>query len=83
VAYLARDGRADAIMLCVGTQLFQIALEDHELAQVRACARAQGRAVADFARDALLSATAAQATRRETLLRVARISHALNQRLAQ
>jgi len=26
---------------------------------------------------------AAQATRRETLLRVARISHALNQRLAQ
>ena len=70
-------------MLCVGKQLLQIALEDHELAQVQACAQAQGRAVADFARDALLSAAVAQATRRETLLRVARISHALNQRLAQ
>ena len=70
-------------MLCVGTQMLQVALEDHELAQIQASAQARGRSLQDYARDTLLTAATAQATRRDTLLRVIRISDALNQRLAQ
>jgi hypothetical protein len=70
-------------MLCVGKQMLQVALEEHELAQIQASAQAQGRSLQDYARDMLLTAAAAQATRRETLLRVIRISDALNQRLAR
>jgi len=71
------------MMLGVGKQMLQVALEDHELAQIQASARAQGRSVPDYARDTLLTAASAQATRRETLLRVIRISDALNRRLGQ
>jgi hypothetical protein len=80
---LARSYLVDAIMLGVGKQLLQVALEDHELAQIQASAQAQGRSLQDYARDTLLTAAMAQATRRGTLHRVIRISDALNQRLAQ
>lgn len=70
-------------MLSVGKQMLQVALEDHELAQIQASAQAQGRSLQDYARDTLLAAATDQATRRDTLLRVIRISDALNQRLAQ
>jgi hypothetical protein len=80
---LARSHLVDAIMLCVGKQMLQVAMEEHELAQIQASAQAQGRSLQDYARDTLLTAAAAQATRRETLLRVIRISDALNQRLAR
>jgi hypothetical protein len=70
-------------MLLVGKQMLQVALEDHELAQIQASAQAQGRSLQDYARDTLLTAATNQATRRDTLLRVIRISDALNQRLAQ
>jgi hypothetical protein len=70
-------------MLSVGKQMLQVALEDHELAQIQASAQAQGRSLQDYARDTLLTAATDQATRRDTLLRVIRISDALNQRLAQ
>lgn len=71
-------------MLCVGMQTLQVQLEEHELEQITASARAEGRTVQDYARDTLLSAAAAQASRRrEALLRVVRISAALNERLAR
>jgi hypothetical protein len=80
---LARSYLVGAIMLCVGKQMLQVALEDHELALIQASAQAQGRSVPDYARDTLLTAATAQTTRRATLHRVIRISDALNQRLAQ
>jgi hypothetical protein len=80
---LALSYLVDAIMLCVGKQMLQVALEDDELAQIQASAQAQGRSLQDYARDTLLTAATAQATRRGTLHRVIRISDALNHRLAQ
>jgi hypothetical protein len=68
-------------MLGVDKHMLQVALDDHELAQIQASAQAQGRSLPDYARDTLLAA--ARAARRETLVRVLRVSDALNQRLAQ
>jgi hypothetical protein len=70
-------------MLCVDKRMLQVALEGHELAQIQASAQAQGRSLQDYARDTLLTAARVQATHRDTLHRVIRISDALNQRLAQ
>jgi plasmid stability protein len=71
-------------MLCVGKQTIQVALEDHEYEQLRVTAEAAGRSVPEYARDALLGLLYSDAgRRREELLRVARISEALNKRLAQ
>lgn len=71
-------------MLCVAKQTIQVPLEDHEYELLRVTAGAAGRSVPEYARDTLLGAVyAAAGRRREELLRVARISAALNKRLAQ
>lgn len=71
-------------MLCVAKQKIQVALEDHEYELLRVTAEAAGHDVPEFARDTLLAAVYADAgRRREELRRVARISAALNKRLAQ
>ena len=71
-------------MLCVAKQTIAVALEDHEYELLRVTAGAAGRSVPEFARDTLLGQVYADAgRRREELLRVARISTALNKRLAQ
>jgi hypothetical protein len=71
-------------MLCVAKETIQVALEDHEYELLRVTAAAADRSVPEFARDTLLGAVYADADRRRAeLLRVARISAALNKRLAQ
>jgi hypothetical protein len=71
-------------MLCVAKQKIQVALEDHEYELLRVTAAAARHDVPEFARDTLLAAVYADAgRRREELRRVARISAALNKRLAQ
>ena len=71
-------------MLCVAKQKIQVALDDHEYELLRVTAAAAGHDVPEFARDTLLAAVYADAgRRREELRRVARISAALNKRLAQ
>ena len=71
-------------MLCVAKQTIAVALEDHEAELLRVTAAAAGRGTPEYARDALLGVLYADAGRRhEELLRVARISTALNKRLAQ
>ena len=70
-------------MLCVAKQSIQVPLEDHEYELLRVTAGAAGRSVPEYARETLLDAVYADAAqRREELLRVARISTALNKRLA-
>ena len=70
-------------MLCVAKQTIQVPLEDHEYELLRVTAAAAGRSVPEYARETLLGAVYADAAqRREELLRVARISMALNKRLA-
>lgn len=59
-------------------------LEDHEAELLRVTAAAAARSVPEYARDTLLGAVFADpGHRREELRRVARISAALNKRLAQ
>ena len=71
-------------MLCVAKQTIQVPLEDHEAELLKVTAGAAGRSVPEFARDTLLGQVYADASRRrDELLRVARISTALNKRLAQ
>lgn len=71
-------------MLCVAKQTIAVALEDHEVELLRVTAAAAGRSVPEYTRDTLLGVLYADAgRRREELLRVARISAALNKRLAQ
>jgi plasmid stability protein len=71
-------------MLCVAKHTIAVALEEHEVELLRVTAAAAGRSVPEYARDTLLGALYADAgRRREELLRVARISTALNKRLAQ
>lgn len=70
-------------MLCVAKETIQVALEDHEYELLRVTARVAGGSVPEYARDTLLGAVYADAgRRREELRRVARISAALNKRLA-
>jgi len=71
-------------MLSVAKRTVVVALEDHEYEQLRATAEAAGRSVPEYARDALVGALFTDpGHRRQELLRVARISDALNKRLAQ
>jgi plasmid stability protein len=71
-------------MLCVAKQTIAVALEDHEVELLRVTAAAVGRSVPEYTRDTLLGVLYADAgRRREELLRVGRISAALNKRLAQ
>jgi plasmid stability protein len=71
-------------MLCVAKQTIAVPLADHEVELLRVTAAAAGRSVPEYARDALLGVLYADpGRRREELLRVARISAALNKRLAQ
>jgi hypothetical protein len=71
-------------MLCVAKQTIAVALEDHEVELLRVTAAAAGLSTPEYTRDALLGLLYAEAERRrEELLRVARISTALNKRLAQ
>ncbi len=71
-------------MLFVAKQTIQVALEDHEYELLRVTAAAADRDVPEFARDTLLGVVYADADRRRAeLLRVARLSAALNKRLAQ
>ncbi len=71
-------------MLCVAKQTIQVPLEDHEVELLRVTAAAAGRSVPEYTRDMLLGVLYADADRRrEELLRVARISTALNKRLAR
>ena len=71
-------------MLCVAKQTIAVALEEHEVELLRVTAAAAGRSMPEYARATLLGALYADAgRRREELLRVARISTALNKRLAQ
>ena len=71
-------------MLCVAKQTIQVPLEDHEYELLRVTAGAAGHGMPEYARETLLGAVYADAgRRRQELLRVARISAALNKRLAQ
>jgi hypothetical protein len=71
-------------MLCVAKQTIAVPLEDHEVELLRVTATAAGRSVPEYTRDALLGVLyAGPGRRREELLRVTRISAALNKRLAQ
>ena len=71
-------------MLSVAKQTIRVPLEEHEAELLSVTAAAAGRSVPEFARDTLLGAVFAGADqRREELRRVARISAALNKRLAQ
>jgi plasmid stability protein len=71
-------------MLCVAKQTIAVALEDHEVELLRVTAAAVGRSVPEYTRDTLLGVLYADAgRRREELLRVGRISAALNKCLAQ
>lgn len=72
------------IMLSVAKQTIQVPLEEHEAELLRVTAAAAGRSVPEFARDTLLGAVYADGEhRRAELRRVARVSAALNKRLAQ
>jgi plasmid stability protein len=71
-------------MLCVAKQTIAVPLADHEVELLRVTAAAVGRSVPEYTRDTLLGVLYADAgRRREELLRVGRISAALNKRLAQ
>ena len=71
-------------MLCVAKQTIAVALEDHEVELLTVTAAAAARSVPEYTRDTLLGVLYADAgRRREELLRVARVSTALNKRLAQ
>jgi hypothetical protein len=71
-------------MLCVAKQTIQVPLEDHEYELLKVTAGAAGRGVPELVRETLLALVYADpGRRREELLRVARISAALNKRLAQ
>jgi hypothetical protein len=71
-------------MLCVAKQTIAVALEDHEVELLRVTATAAGCSAPEYTRDVLLGVLYADAgRRREELLRVARISTALNKHLAQ
>ena len=70
-------------MLCVAKQTIQVPLEDHEYELLRVTAGAVDSSVPQYAREMLLGAVYADAgQRREELLRILRISAALNKRLA-
>ncbi|HTT55027.1 MAG TPA: hypothetical protein VMH35_26875 [Streptosporangiaceae bacterium] len=65
-------------------QTIHVPLEDHEYELLRVTAGAAGRSVPGYARDTLLGVVFTEARHRQAeLRRVARVSSALNQRLAQ
>ncbi|HUY45308.1 MAG TPA: hypothetical protein VMV92_06235 [Streptosporangiaceae bacterium] len=71
-------------MLSVDFKTLHVPLEEHEFEQIRVAAEAAGRSPQEYAHDTLVGAVSARARRhREVLVRVQRISDALNQRLAQ
>ncbi len=71
-------------MLCVAKQTIHVPLEDHEYELLRLTADAAGRSVPEYARDTLVGAVFAEVSHRQAeLRRVARVSAALNKRLAQ
>ena len=71
------------MMLCVDEKTFHGALPDHEFRQLQSRAEAAGHRGAKYPRHGEAApASAHDQDRREVLLRVVRISDALNQRLA-
>jgi hypothetical protein len=71
-------------MLCVDKKTLHVPLDEHEFEQFRLAAEAAGRDLDEYAHDTLVDALSTRAgRRREALVRVQRISAALNQRLAQ
>jgi hypothetical protein len=71
-------------MLCVGKHTIQVALADHEYEKLKVTAEAAGRSVPEYAQETLVGALFTDpGRRRQELLRVARVSDALNKRLAQ
>ena len=70
------------MMLCVDKKMLHDSLPGHESGQFRARAGARGDGVGDQPDDDAGPQTPRDRHRREVLLRVVRISAALNQRLA-
>jgi hypothetical protein len=65
-------------------KMLPVRFEEHELAEIRAQAEAEGRSLQDYAHDTLLNAVSARARAREQALEhVVRVSEGLNSRLAQ
>jgi hypothetical protein len=70
-------------MLCVDKKTLPVPLDEHEFEQVQLAAEAAGRSLQEYAHDTLVDAMSARTERRrEALIRVQRISDALNRRLA-
>lgn len=75
--------RSDAMMLYVDKKMLHDSHRNHEAGQLTARARAEGHGARQYPHDGHAApVTAHEQHRREILLRVVRISDALNQRLA-